>query len=41
MASRREGDRTRNVHLGNAKKMDAATARQKARKIKAKAIHVN
>ena len=29
MASWREGDRTRNVHLGSARKMDAEAARQK------------
>jgi hypothetical protein len=34
MASWREGDRTRNVHLGSARKMDAAAARQKARERK-------
>lgn len=38
MASWREGDKTRNVHLGSCKKMDAETARQKARKMKEKAI---
>ncbi len=38
IASWREGDRTRNVHLGSCKKMDAETARQKARKIKEEAI---
>ena len=41
MASWREGDRTRNVHLGSAQKMDAEEALQKAQKIKAEAIHVN
>jgi predicted acyl esterase len=41
MASWREGDRTRNVHLGSARKMDAEAALQKARKMKAEAIHVN
>ena len=35
MASWREGDRTRNVHLGSSRKMDAAEARQKAREMKA------
>ena len=34
----REGDKTRNVHLGNARKMDAAEARQKARERKAEAL---
>ena len=41
MASWREGDKTRNVHLGSTKKMDAEAARQKARKMKAEAIHAN
>ena len=41
MASWREGRRTRNVHLGSCKKMDAAEARQKAKKMKAEAIHAN
>ena len=41
MASWREGDRTRNVHLGSCKKMDAAEARQKARRMKAEAINAN
>ena len=38
MASWREGNRTRNVHLGSCKKMDAEAARQKARKMKEEAI---
>jgi hypothetical protein len=38
MASWREGGKTRNVHLGSARKMDAAKARQKARRIKAEAL---
>jgi hypothetical protein len=38
MASWREGDRTRNVHLGSARKMDAEAARQKPRKMKAEAL---
>ena len=38
MASWREGGKTRNVHLGSARKMDAAQARQKAREMKAEAI---
>jgi hypothetical protein len=38
MASWREGDRTRNVHLGSARKMDAEAARQKARERKAEAL---
>ena len=41
MASWREGDKTRNVHLGSTQKMDAEEALQKAQKIKAEAIHVN
>jgi hypothetical protein len=38
MASWREGDKTRNVHLGSIRKMDAEAARQKARKMKAEAL---
>ena len=38
MASWREGGKTRNVHLGSARKMDAAQARQMARAMKAEAI---
>jgi hypothetical protein len=41
MASWREGDRTRNIHLGSTRKMDAESALHKARKMKAEAIHVN
>ena len=41
MASWREGNKTRNVHLGSTRMMDEETARQKARKMKAEAIHVN
>ena len=41
MASWREGDRTRNVHLGSTQKIDAEEALQEAQKIKAEAIHVN
>lgn len=41
MASWREDDKTRNVHLGSSKKMDAESALQKARMMKAEAIHVN
>jgi hypothetical protein len=41
MASWREGGKTRNVHLGSCAKMDAEMARQKARKMKAEAIHAN
>jgi hypothetical protein len=38
MASWREGGKTRNVHMGSSRKMDAAQARQKARAMKAEAI---
>ncbi|MCX6676717.1 MAG: hypothetical protein NTU95_02065 [Methanothrix sp.] len=38
MASWREGGKTRNVHLGSARKMDATQARQKARERKAEAL---
>jgi hypothetical protein len=38
MASWREGSKTRNVHLGSARKMDAEEARQKARAMKAEAL---
>jgi hypothetical protein len=38
MASWREGDKMRNVHLGSARKMGAEEARQKARKMKAEAL---
>jgi len=38
MASWREGGRTRNVHLGSSRKMDASEARQKARQMKAEAL---
>ena len=41
MTSWREGNKTRNVHLGSSRKMDAETALQKARKMKTEAIHVN
>jgi hypothetical protein len=41
MASWREDDKTRNVHLGSSRKMDAESALQKARMMKAEAIHVN
>ena len=34
----REGDRTRNVHLGSSMKMDAEAARQKARKMKVEVL---
>jgi hypothetical protein len=38
IASWHEGDKTRNVHLGSARKMDAETARRKARERKAEAL---
>jgi hypothetical protein len=38
MASWREGGKTRNVHLGSARKMDGEAARQKARAMKAEAL---
>ena len=41
MASWREDGKTRNVHLGSSRKMDAAQARQKAREMKAEALHAN
>jgi hypothetical protein len=41
MTSWREGNKTRNVHLGSARKIDAEEALQKAKKMKAEAIHVN
>ena len=41
MASWREGNKTRNMHLGSSRKMDAEEALQKASKMKAEALHVN
>ena len=41
MVSWREGGKTRNVHLGSSRKMDAEEALQMAKKMKAEAIHVN
>ena len=38
MASWREGDAVRNVHLGSSRKLDAEAARQKAQKMKAEAL---
>jgi hypothetical protein len=38
MASWREGEKVRNIHLGSARKMDAGAALQKARKLKAEAL---
>jgi hypothetical protein len=40
MASWRKGDKTRNVHLGSTRKMDAEAARQKARRMKAEALRM-
>jgi regulator of replication initiation timing len=41
MATWREGGKVRNVHLGSCRAMDKETAMQKARRMKADAIHVN
>jgi hypothetical protein len=41
MASWREGDKTRNVHLGSTRKLNVEAARQKARQMKAEAIHAS
>jgi hypothetical protein len=38
MASWREGNGVRNVHLGSVRKLDAEAARQKAQKMKAEAL---
>ena len=40
MASWREDGKTRNVHLGSSRKMDATEARQKAREMKAEALGI-
>jgi hypothetical protein len=40
MASWREGDRVRNVHLGSSKKLSRADAAEKARKLKAEALRL-
>jgi regulator of replication initiation timing len=40
MASWREGNKVRNVHLGSSRKLDAEAARQKAQKMKAKALAI-
>ena len=40
MASWREGDKTRNVHLGSCRKVDRETALQKARKAKREALGI-
>jgi len=39
MASWREDGKTRNVHLGSARKMDGEAASQKAREMKAEGLH--
>lgn len=39
MASWREGDRVHNVHLGSCRKIDAQTALEKAREMKAKSLY--
>jgi hypothetical protein len=41
MASWREGDRVRNVHLGTCAKMDQEMAMQKARKMKAETLGIS
>jgi hypothetical protein len=38
MASWREDDKVRNVHLGSSRKIDVEAARQKAQKMKAEAL---
>jgi 1,2-phenylacetyl-CoA epoxidase PaaB subunit len=40
MASWREGDKVRNVHLGSCRKVDRETALQKARKVKREALGI-
>ncbi len=40
MASWREGGKTRNVHLGSARKMDGEAAKRKAREMKAEALGI-
>jgi len=40
MATWREGGKVRNVHLGNCGKMDAETAKQNAREMKAAALAI-
>jgi len=41
IASWREGDKVRHVHLGSCKKVDHETALQKARKLKAEALGIS
>ena len=38
IASWREGNKVRNIHLGSSRKLDAEAARQKAKKMKATAL---
>jgi phage gp36-like protein len=38
MASWREGNKVRNIHLGSSRKMDAESAKQKAKKLKSEAL---
>ena len=38
MASWREGNKVRNVHLGSSRKMDSDAAKEKAKKLKANAL---
>ena len=40
MASWREGNEVRNVHLGSSRKIDAEAARQKAQRMKAEALGI-
>jgi len=40
MASWRECGKVRNIHIGSSRKLDAEAARQKAQKIKAKALAI-
>ena len=40
MASWREGNKVRNVHLGSSRKFDAEAARQKAQKMKAESLTI-
>ncbi len=41
MASWREGDRVRNVHLGSCAKVDREASKKKARKMKAEALGIS
>jgi len=40
MVSWREGGKTRNLHLGSSRKMDAEAARQKAHRMKAETLGI-